>query len=108
MTLSWTQLPVNFFDTESVVRNDHLYEVESEGKSVCNEFDEFQQSIFLNGVNIVCETNNAKYDSAENVYDNEYGIDDDDNYKADDSADSSESEDVPLVRYLRSKKPASK
>ena len=97
-------------DTESV-RNDHLYEVDSEGRSVCNEFDEFQQSIFLNGENIGCETNSAEYDSAENVYDDEYGIDDDeddDDYKADESADSSESEDVPLARYLRSKKPASK
>ena len=97
-------------DTESV-RNDHLYEVDSEGRSVCNEFDEFQQSIFLNGENIGCETNSAEYDSAENIYDDEYGIDDDEDdedYKADESADSSESEDVPLARYLRSKKPASK
>ena len=97
-------------DTESV-RNDHLYEVDNEGRSVCNEFEEFQQSIFLNGENIGCETNSAEYDSAENVYDDEYGIDDDeddDDYKADESADSSESEDVPLARYLRSKKPASK
>ena len=50
-------------DTESVVKNDHLYEVESEGRSVCNEFDEFQQSIFLNGENVRCETCNAENDS---------------------------------------------